>query len=411
MEDNFRLTLIIISAVVIVALFAHGFWTLRKNKNPYKLKPEKNIVEGSMYDESYDGAGFDLTGVSKPRVVGSNPLNENEIPTTPAPAPDYDAEPIPKDYEKSTTDSYTDFVDDKAVEKVEPESFAGSSSANADGSSNEDGSEFLPEPVVEKSVYDEPVTQAKPHSITSKTIRESLKPKKPIKTKAELKRDQLEINFGDVPDVAPAVADEIPSMSALDEPVYKETVYKEPVTAKPAVQEPILQETAQAPTAPSAKVEAPVEPPKEKLLAVEPEVIILSVVMPEGESMSGAMLLPSLLTLGLRFGDMDIFHRHEDNAGHGKVTFSLANIMNPGTFNLDEIETFSTQGVSLFMTLPNAGDSFEVFEKMLNCAKQLALEFKGQVLDDKRSVMTKQTEQHYMSRIRDFTRKHRIATL
>ena len=38
MEYNFRTALIVISAVVITAIFVHGFWTIRKNKNPYKLK-------------------------------------------------------------------------------------------------------------------------------------------------------------------------------------------------------------------------------------------------------------------------------------------------------------------------------------------------------------------------------------
>ncbi len=142
---------------------------------------------------------------------------------------------------------------------------------------------------------------------------------------------------------------------------------------------------------------------------IDPEVIVISVVMPSGGVISGAALLPTLLTLGLRFGDMDIFHRHEDNAGNGKVTFSLANMMNPGTFDLDQIETFTTQGVSLFMTLPNAGDPFEVFEHLMSAAKQLSLEFGAQLLDDKRSVMTKQTEQHYMGKIREFERRNRIA--
>lgn len=380
MEDNFRLTLIVISAVAIVAIFAHGFWTLRKNKNPYKLKPEKKITEGVIPEENYDGAGFDYTGVSKPRVVGVNPLNDHEIPTSPAPAPDFDDEPIPKDYEKSRTDSYTDFIDDKAIDNIEPESFTSTvvsqtEPAIHDDTANDVQPEIKPEPVVHKPLYAEPVTQAKPVSIkTPSASRAAPKKNKPVKTNVDVKRDQLEINFGD----ALNVDDEpMPSMSAVDDVAIEKT--------------------------PAAE--------KEALLSIQPEVIVLSVVAPEGETMSGAMLLPSLLTLGLKFGEMDIFHRHEDNAGNGKVTFSLANIMNPGTFNLDEIETFSTQGVSLFMTLPNAGDSFEVFEMMLNCAKQLALEFKGQVLDDKRNVMTKQTEQHYMSRIRDFTRKHRIATL
>ncbi|MBA6365686.1 cell division protein ZipA, partial [Colwellia sp. BRX8-8] len=43
-------------------------------------------------------------------------------------------------------------------------------------------------------------------------------------------------------------------------------------------------------------------------------------------------------------------------------------------------------------------------------AKQLALEFNGQLLDDKRNVMTKQTEQHYVGKIREFTRRNLIAS-
>jgi len=159
---------------------------------------------------------------------------------------------------------------------------------------------------------------------------------------------------------------------------------------------------------PSMSVSEEVELPKKP--EIEPEVIVVSVVMPQDNAISGAALLPMLLTLGLRFGDMNIFHRHEDNAGNGKVTFSLANMMNPGTFNLDEIESFNTQGITLFMTLPNAGDPFEVFEHMMQAAKQLSAEFQAQMLDDKRSVMTKQTEQHYIGKIRDFERKNRIAS-
>ena len=137
--------------------------------------------------------------------------------------------------------------------------------------------------------------------------------------------------------------------------------------------------------------------------ALESQIIILSVVMPMHQQMSGAVLLPCLLTLGMKYGEMNIFHRHQDNAGNGAVTFSLANMLNPGSFDLDTMETFVTQGVSLFMTLPNATDPFIAFEQMLVAAKQLATEFNAQIVDDKRNVMTKQTEQHYVGKFVNLT--------
>lgn len=135
------------------------------------------------------------------------------------------------------------------------------------------------------------------------------------------------------------------------------------------------------------------------------EVLILNVVVAEGQQMSGAVLLPTLLTLGFKFGEFNIFHRHESPSGEGEVLFSLANMFNPGTFDIDNIEQFTTQGVSLFLSLPVAGDSQAAFNMMHNAAKKIAAEFNGQVLDGQRSVLTRQTVQHCTDRIREFERR------
>jgi len=142
--------------------------------------------------------------------------------------------------------------------------------------------------------------------------------------------------------------------------------------------------------------------------AAEPmanEVLILYVLMPEGTDINGAMLLPSLLTLGFKYGEMNIFHRHQDSAGSGEVLFSLANMFNPGTFDLEEMDKLQTRGLSLFMTLPGPGEALQNFNLMHNAAKKLAEEFGGQVLDGQRSMLTVQTVRHYVERIREFQRQ------
>ncbi len=143
--------------------------------------------------------------------------------------------------------------------------------------------------------------------------------------------------------------------------------------------------------------------------AIEPEEVLVLNVVAKRSELSGAALLPSLLTLGFKFGEFDIFHRHEQSSGKGAVLFSLANMVKPGVFDLDKMESFTTQGVSLFMTLPNAGDPKQVFELMLKAAETLATELDAQVLDDQRSDLTKQKIQHYRSRIREFERRKLIA--
>lgn len=380
MEDNFRNTLIIISALVIAAIFIHGYWTIRKQKNPYKLKTKEEPI--APQPRGFDGSGFDQDGVSKPKVVGANPilddvavkshtLEDNDEFHSDVPMPndvphaDFEDKPLDQSLNfgalLNDTEEVPAHLKQQALSDVDR--YADRQNYQDNGYGETTVNESVENDIIEKEtvqyqpVYQQPVTQAKPEVIRNKPLARKKNVREP-----KAKRNQMEINFGDE-----AVKD-MPSMSATES------------SKKPAND-------------------------------IEPQVIVLSVVMPEGQTMSGAALLPILLTLGMKYGEMNIFHRHQDNAGNGKVTFSLANMLNPGTFNLDDIENFTTQGITLFMTLPNAGDAFEVFEQMLNAAKQLAVEFKGQLLDDKRSVMTKQTEQHYMGIIREFERKSRIGSL
>lgn len=130
------------------------------------------------------------------------------------------------------------------------------------------------------------------------------------------------------------------------------------------------------------------------------DVLVLHVVAKEGEELNGTELLPCLLTLNFKFGDMNIFHRHEDNAGTGKVLFSMANMVKPGVFDPDSMEQFSTQGVVLFMTLPCHGDALRNFSIMLNSAHQIADDLNGIVLDGGRDDWVESTKQNYIKRIR-----------
>lgn len=140
----------------------------------------------------------------------------------------------------------------------------------------------------------------------------------------------------------------------------------------------------------------------------EQEVLILNVKVPEGKVIQGAVLLPTLLTLGFKFGEHNMFHRHAASNGKGPKLFTLANMYNPGTFDIDNMENFNTTGVSLFMILPIEADAHQVFNMMHNAARKMADEFGAQVLDGRRSVLTKQSLQQYVEKIREFERKRMI---
>lgn len=151
------------------------------------------------------------------------------------------------------------------------------------------------------------------------------------------------------------------------------------------------------PLQPVAAVDRPQSEPE--------EVLIINAMANKGETFRGDELLDVLLTCGMRYGDMDIFHRYSDSKGEGTLLFSMANMVKPGTFDLDAMEQFDTPGVSLFMTLPLKADSMQSFELMVDTARTIAETLNGELKDEQRSVMTRQTVEHCRERIRDFERR------
>ena len=172
-----------------------------------------------------------------------------------------------------------------------------------------------------------------------------------------------------------------------------------------AVVQPMTTEKSAQPTQQS--MDLPLErSADEPVINEEPEEVIVLHVTGE---IQGAILLQQMTELGFKFGDFDIFHRHVDTAGNGAVLFSLANMYNPGSFNIDTIETFQTDGVALFLALPIKSNSLQAFTMMHNAAVKLAAAVaRGQVLDEHRNPLTRQAVQHIHQRIREFERKRLI---
>ena len=186
-----------------------------------------------------------------------------------------------------------------------------------------------------------------------------------------------------------------PEEAVFDSPIH----CKKPVTA--VVPDPAKHNA----DASEPQLEALSEPSAVNEPEIEPmDVLVLNVVATEGEEINGAQLLPILLTLGFKFGEMNIFHRHVSSDGRGDVLFSLANMVKPGIFDIDNMEQFTTTGVSLFMTLPKKQSNIETFNLMLNASAKIAEEISGQVLDGNRSTLTNQLTKHYVERIRDVER-------
>ena len=364
--QDLRYILVALGGIAIAALLIHGLWSNRKNRQaPIKEKPLGRMESKSR---ERDSDAFDSDGIGQVRVVSGGRRAE------------------PKRHHD------------------EPRQPDVSRRAAAPAFDDEDDDVDLPPPVVRKPaarpVAPQPVYQEEEDEYeepSAEPVEEA--PAAPVRKPAQVirrtpvhrsrpQREPMMQPLDEEPLVEPAYA-QAPTFGAREAapqqapryaqpaPAYEESAYDD----EPAYQEPV-----------HATEPEPAPAPVEKIWQ---DVYVINLMARPGHDLQGATLLSSLLALGFKFGEMDIFHRHEDLGGKGEVLFSMINMVKPGTFNPYRMEQFSTPGVSLFMQLPLRSNAAFAFEHMLQAADQLASDLDAMLTDASRSPLSDDTIARY----------------
>lgn len=137
-------------------------------------------------------------------------------------------------------------------------------------------------------------------------------------------------------------------------------------------------------------------------------VLVFHILAQSEEGFLGEDLVYLINNCDLRYGEKNIFHRFENAHGVGNIQFSMANVENPGSFDLSTMMSDRYKGVSLFMSLPGAEKALDAFEAMSEMSMLIARNLEGEVLDESRSAVTPQTIDYSRQLIRDFVRKQRL---
>ncbi|MEM1262683.1 MAG: cell division protein ZipA [Pseudomonadota bacterium] len=146
--------------------------------------------------------------------------------------------------------------------------------------------------------------------------------------------------------------------------------------------------------------EKPEEPTPAAPVAEAQKIVAIRVVAREENPFGGERLVLALRGLGLRHGQFGIFH-HQDGDSENPV-FSVANLVEPGSFELANIREQTFTGISLFMVLPGEVAGAEAFDMMINAARTLAKEFDGDLLDATGSTLSIQRERFMREEVIQF---------
>lgn len=130
------------------------------------------------------------------------------------------------------------------------------------------------------------------------------------------------------------------------------------------------------------------EPAREAVANDDTKIIAVRVAARSSTRFRGEDVVRLLNEEGLKFGKYGIFHRLDD-ASDASV-FSVASMVEPGSFDLAAIETEQIPGVTLFMTLPGPADGIAALDDMLGAAQRLAEHLNGEVLDQTGSTLSRQ---------------------
>ena len=127
------------------------------------------------------------------------------------------------------------------------------------------------------------------------------------------------------------------------------------------------------------------------------DIIVLNV-LADSERIKGQELLEFLMENEMSYGEMEIFHKLDNQ---DEVLFSLANAIEPGTFDLSDIDESEIQGVTLFLQIDGANQAERIFDDMLELARRISEKFSSQIFDGTRSALTQQTIGHIRQNIRE----------
>jgi len=130
-------------------------------------------------------------------------------------------------------------------------------------------------------------------------------------------------------------------------------------------------------------------------------IVTVRIVAREKKSFPGDELVLSMRGIGLRHGKFGIFHRY-DGSDESKTIFSAASLIEPGSFDLQNIKGQRIPGISLFLVLPGPVDSIEAFDSMMASARALAQSLSGELLDESGSTLSIQRERYLREEIIQF---------
>ena len=149
---------------------------------------------------------------------------------------------------------------------------------------------------------------------------------------------------------------------------------------------------------------APPEPePEVPVLEDDSRVVAVRIMPQEGGSFPGEQLILALRAAGLRHGRFNIFHCYAED--DERVRFSIASLVEPGSFDLSNLRDSEYRGISVFAIMPAEEDGVQLFDDMIRKAREIAKAIDGTLTDEQGGAFSLQRERYMREDLMEFLRR------
>ena len=142
--------------------------------------------------------------------------------------------------------------------------------------------------------------------------------------------------------------------------------------------------------------------------SVPKKVITIRFIPKSGGELNAELAVLTLRKAGLKHGKYGIFHYPFDPFGESEdeveyePEFSVASLIEPGSFDLTNLKETTLPGMSFFMVLSGTGDPVSRFDRMASVARALTQPLGSELFDEQGSSWSIQRERYVREEIIDY---------
>ena len=140
----------------------------------------------------------------------------------------------------------------------------------------------------------------------------------------------------------------------------------------------------------------------EPALPDDSRVVTVRILPQPGTAFPAETLILALRSAGLRHGKFKIFHCMSED--ESRIRYSVASLVEPGSFDLSKLTESEYQGISIFAVLPAPENGVALFDEMLGTARDIAKDIDGQLVDGQGGALSMQRERYMREEVIEYLR-------